>query len=76
MNKFILVHTYQTLVDEDKARPLVCPDDQQELVATIDTVNDDNEDPVMWCVLCDSKYDFGTDTWDQIRAVVSEHYDI
>jgi len=64
------------LVDEDKARPLVCPDDQQELVSMIDSKNPANEDPVFWCPVCDSRYDLGINTWDQILAIVKEHHDI
>lgn len=75
INKFVLVHSYNKLVDDDKAKPLVCPDDQQELVSMIDA-DGNTDDPVMWCPLCDTKYRFGLDTWNQIEAVVKEHYDI
>lgn len=76
INKWILIHTYNNLVDDDKARPIVCPDDQQLLIPVIDTVRDDNDDPVLWCPACNARHRPGIDVWDQIEAVVKEHHDI
>lgn len=75
MNRFIIVHTYNNLVEEGKAAPLLCPDDNIQLISMIDA-DTDSEDPVMWCTACDTKFRFGLDTWKQIEAVVKEHYDI
>lgn len=78
MNKFILVHTYNNLVDDDKARPLVCrhcSDPQSELIPMIDAEKNTDE-PVMWCPRCDTRFHFGTDTWGQIESIVMEHHDI
>lgn len=74
MNRFMLVHTYNNLVDEEKANALTCPDDKIELIPMIDT-DTDGDDPVMWCSACDTKYRFGQETWKQIESVVWEYYD-
>lgn len=72
MNKWKMIHSYQRIVEANLAEPVACPDDGQTLVSLIDTVDDTNEDPVMWCPVCDSRYHLGIDAWDQIEATVRD----
>lgn len=76
MNKWIMIHTYNNLSDDGKAAPIVCPDCSGPLIPMIDTVDNSNDDPVLWCPSCDSRTRPGIAFWDQVRAVVKEHHDI
>ena len=74
LNKWHLIHSYQRVVEAGLAEPVVCPDDGQTLISMIDTVDPKNEDPVMWCPACDSRYHLGIGAWDQIDASVRDHW--
>lgn len=76
LNKWRIIHSYQNIVDDGNARPLRCPDDDAVLVSTMDIHDRSNPDPVLWCGACDKRIRPGLDVWDQITAVVKEHYDI
>lgn len=75
MNKWILIHTYNNLVEDGKANALRCDDDNQLLIPMIDA-DEDSDDPVLWCPSCDTIRRPGINVWDQISAVVKEHHDI
>lgn len=74
MNKWRLIHSYSRIAKEGLVEDIVCPDDKTTLISLIDTVNTDNEDPVMWCPYCNSRYHLGLNAWDQISAAVEEHW--
>lgn len=76
LNKWRIIHSYQHIVDDGNALPLFCPDEGGVLISLLDTEDDTNEDPVLWCPACDKKIRPGLEFWDQITAVVKEHYDI
>ena len=67
---WITYHRYRHLVEQGKAKPLLCPDCDTELI----TQPDDNADPILWCHQCDHVIKPGLDVYHQIRAVVNEHY--
>lgn len=63
-------HNYRRLAQEGKAKFLRCPDCDGILV----TQPDKKADPILWCIHCDTKILPGLDMYEQIKAVVSEHY--
>jgi RNase P subunit RPR2 len=65
-----IFHNYRRLVKANKAKPLLCPNCNSELV----TQPDKNAEPMLWCMECNNRLIPGLDLYDQIRAVVSEHY--
>lgn len=74
MNKWVLLHTYNSLAENGQAAFILCPDDGLKLVPIIDP---DEEEPIpaLYCGRCDSITRPGLDLWQQIRAVALEHYD-
>jgi hypothetical protein len=68
MNYWRLIHNYRRLVTEERAAPLLCPDCKERLGVRLGK----DDDPMLYCAACDSKFYIGADVWDQIRAVVSE----
>jgi len=65
-----IFHNYRRLAQDGKAKPLTCPDCDNQLF----TQADENNDPILWCIACDTKILPGLDMYDQIKAVVREHY--
>jgi hypothetical protein len=65
-----LFHRYRHLVDDDKALPLLCPNDGTRLVTQIGP----GDEPVLQCFGCLTVIHPGLDMIQQIRAVVTEHY--
>jgi hypothetical protein len=77
MNNWKLIHTYNILVADGKAKALLCPDSQDKLIVIIDPLVDLNVNepvPALRCFGCDTILRPGLDLWQQIRAVVAEHY--
>lgn len=70
MDKWKLIHNYNTLTLLGKVRPVVCADCGVRLVVIIGP----EDDPVLWCVTDDSEYVPGTQFWADVRAVVAEHF--
>lgn len=62
-------HSYRKLAENGKVKFLQCPD----CSATLVTMGDEDNNPVLWCSHCDSTIRPGLDLYDQIRAVVREH---
>lgn len=62
-------HAYNHLASEGKVKPLSCPNCDTKLA----TVLGDNDEPALWCRICDTLIKPGLDVYDQIRAVVKEH---
>jgi hypothetical protein len=72
MTEWQILHTYNNLAAEGKAKPLTCPDDGMKLVPKIGY----DDLPVLYCFVCDGVIHPGKDFWDQLTNVVKEHYDI
>lgn len=70
MDKWLLIHRYNRLVTLGVAGPLECPDCRARVAIQLA----DDEEPMLWCLYCDTKMTPGLDFWHDIRAVVSEHY--
>jgi hypothetical protein len=65
-----IFHNYRRLVIEGKAKPIECPDCSFVLV----TQPDQDANPVLWCIRCDVRLIPGIDLYDQMKAIVGEHY--
>lgn len=74
MNQFKVIHTYNSLVDVNKAAPLLCPDDHVAMYVIADLTNKEPV-PALKCSVCDAHIVPGLDLWKQIENVVLEHYD-
>lgn len=70
MTNWELFHKYRRLVEEGKAKPLICPDDTATLISRIGP----DDEPVLWCHACLSSIRPGAYILQQVRAVVSEHF--
>jgi hypothetical protein len=70
MDKWLVYHRYNRLVSQGAAGPLLCPDCREKLVAKIGA----DDDPVLWCMYCDTHMTPGLQFWQDTRSVVSEHY--
>lgn len=63
-------HLYRRLVEDGKAKPLICPDDDSILVTRIGH----DDEPMLWCYECLATIRPGLDLVQRVRAVVTEHY--
>lgn len=70
MNKWYYIHNYRRLAQEGKVQPLSCPDDGTPLTSRIDV----DDEPRLQCLTCFKIIRPGLDMWQQIKAVVDEHY--
>lgn len=70
MTNWELFHRYRHLVEDGKALPLLCPDDETPLVTRIGH----DDEPVLWCYDCLATIKPGLDLVQRVRAVVTEHY--
>ena len=73
-NKFKLIHTYNTLVESSDATAILCPDCFNPVVPIIDPDMDDPI-PALYCPHCDTVIKPGIHFWDQVKAIVLEHYE-
>ncbi|AXH68731.1 hypothetical protein SEA_COMRADE_13 [Streptomyces phage Comrade] len=64
-----IFHNYRHLADEGKVKHLQCPDCGHNLTTRLGQ----DDEPTLWCAICDSTIRPGLDLYDRIRAVVSEH---
>jgi hypothetical protein len=64
-----VIHAYQRLVEEGKVKALRCPDCDTVYISRIGS----DDQPVLWCMVCDSKITPGLSLTGQITAVVREH---
>lgn len=71
LNRWQIIHTYNNLVDDGKAEPLRCPDENGLLIPMIDSEGL-IDDPVLWCHTGNTIMKPGIDFWDQIGAVVRD----
>lgn len=63
-------HRYRALVEDDKAKPILCPDCETTLITRIGL----DDEPVLWCYDCLATIRPGLDLLQRVRAVVTEHY--
>ena len=68
-NLFSLFHAYNRLVEEGKAKPLMCLYDAREYV-----VSHRNGDLRLVCYTCSSSITPGINMISNIKAVVKEHH--
>lgn len=73
MNRWKLYHTYNLLVESGDAAEILCPDCLLPVFSIIDVETSDPT-PALYCPACDSVLRPGLYFWDQIKAVVAEHY--
>lgn len=64
-------HRYRNLVNEGKAREILCPEDGAGLISRIHGKDDD---PHFWCPACEAFTKPGLNVYSQMQAVVSEHF--
>ena len=64
-------HKHRHLVNSDKANPLLCPDCQTNLVTRIYL---DDYSPWLYCCTCDSFKKPGLNLYNNVKAIVQEHY--
>ena len=69
-DKWTMIHRYNRLVNDGVTAPLVCPDCNTRLISMIGA----NDDPVLWCVVDNTRMTPGVSFWQDIRAVISEFY--
>ncbi len=69
-NYWAIIHRYNLLVNEQKARPLACPDCGNEFVTMLG--NDDGI--ILYCAFDDVRTQPGLTFFDDLKAVVGEHY--
>ena len=65
---FQAFHSYYKLVDEGKAKPILCPFCEREFIIT-----HFNGDLRLTCFACDTLITPGIDMISNVRAVVKEH---
>ena len=64
------IHAYRRLQDAGRLSPILCPDDQVELLPVINKKNADL--PSLKCLVCGTVFKPGLDVWDQIISNVRE----
>lgn len=69
VNKFRLVHSYEQLVGEGKAAPIMCVMEHGRAITALD--DDKSDEPIFKCPVCLSTQRLGSDVWDQIQLVVN-----
>lgn len=74
LNKWRLIHTYNSMAFADKAEILRCPDDDMPYYTRLD--HDNSDEPVFHCLYCQSNVTLGSHVWDQILQVVRTEYDV
>ena len=67
-NYFPLFHAYKRLVEDGKAKPIRCPNDDSVLI-----IGHDNGGLRLVCYVCDIRITPGLSLIQQVRAVVKEH---
>lgn len=65
-----LFHAYRHLVEENQAKPILCPNCEYELITRIGH----DDEPILWCYGCASSIRPGLEMLQQVRAVVTEYY--
>lgn len=70
MNKWYYIHNYRRLAQEGRVQPLCCPDCGIPFTTRLDV----NDEPKFQCIMCLKTITPGLDVWQQIKAVVDEHY--
>jgi len=68
VNDWQLVHSYRRAVEEDRVPPILCPDDDTELVSVMGK----NEEPALKCFSCDNVYTPGVAVFDMMRKNLEE----
>lgn len=66
--KWPAMHAYRKAVALGEAPPIRCPDCRAELVPVIGK----KDLPALKCLSCRAVWSIGQDTWDQIKANISE----
>lgn len=69
---FQTFHLYNRLVRRGLVKPLVCRHCDDPYVLR----ESEQGDPVLQCFACDALVQPGLTTWNNVRAVVKEHFDI
>lgn len=64
-----LFHNYRRLVEDGKAKPILCPECETQLITRIGP----DDEPRLWCYGCLTSLKPGSDVLAQVRAVVTEH---
>lgn len=72
MDNWQLIHSYRRLASEGKVKPFTCANDECEEHELI-PMKGHNNNPVLYCAMCDTTYTPGLDLMGQIKAVVYEH---
>lgn len=67
---FQTFHQYNKLVRRGYVKPLACPICETEYVLRVSV----DDDPVLQCFSCNTLTQPGIRLWDQVRAVVKEHF--
>lgn len=67
-DKWPALHTYRREVARGNAPAIKCPDCNDELVPVVGK----DGDPELKCFYCRSIFSIGLNTWDQIRANITE----
>lgn len=70
MDKWTAVKRFRTLVAEQKVAPITCPDCKKEYVWLIDP----DDEPILYCATDDMTAYPGIIFWQEMTAVVKEHY--
>lgn len=68
--EFRIFHLYNRLAKAGKVKPLTCPNCETTLV----TAFGEDDSPVLKCYGCGATIVPGLEAYDQMKAVVNEHY--
>lgn len=71
-DKWRLVHSYRRAVANGHALPILCPNDEAELIPVLE----ENGDPGMRCLGCRTTYNFGLYVYEQMVQALREAVDL